>query len=146
MIKQLLNTTILLLSLSTFTNADFLLYLEQDNEAGSEAYCITDYYYANKRIYFLQSNDDRYDNKRLRDYSSVQIRAGYIFDIDNDICIVANINTSEYEATNELSINNYNNYNNLSFLGISLEYFNSLMALSGILISFIFLYGLTRFI
>lgn len=141
MIKQLLQSIIFLLFVSTFLNADFLLYLEQDRDAGSEAYCITDYYYANKRIYFLQSEDNSYDSKRLRDYSTVQIRAGYIFDEDEN-CIVANLNTIDYEATNELSMI----HNNFSFLGIPLEYFNSLMALSGIIISFIFLYGLTRFI
>lgn len=79
--------------------------------------------------------------KKLRNYSTVQIKAGYIFDED-DNCVLANINTSDYEATNELSMIP----NNFSFLGIPLEYFNSLMALSGLLISGIFLYGLARFI
>ena len=142
MIKQFTKLILLLISVSTFLNADFLLYMEKKNSRGSVAYCITDYYYKNKRIYFLQSNDNSYDREKLSNYSTINIQAGYIFD-ENNNCVIANIDTTNYEATNELSMNYYNNF---SFLGIPLAYFNSLMALSGILISFIFLYGLVRFI
>lgn len=64
MIKQLSLSIILLLFVSSSLNADYLLYLEQDNQAGSEAYCITDYYYFNNRIYYLQSDDNSYDSKK----------------------------------------------------------------------------------
>ena len=47
-----------------------------------------------------------------------------------------------YEATNELEMT----FDNFSFLGIPLEYFNLLMALSGLIISAMFIYGLVRFI
>ena len=147
MIKQLIKLTIFLLSLSTFLNADFLLYMEKKDSGfssgGSKAYCITNYYYENQKLYFLQSNDDAYDNAELKDCKSIQISAGYILDIENDICLIANIDTTNYEATDELDMSNYTNF---SYLGIPLAYFNSLMALCGLLISAIFLYGLTRFI
>ena len=141
MIKQQLKISLLLLSLSTFLNADFLLYLEQDKGTGSEAYCITNHYYENGFIYYLASNDTNYDLKRLSNYSKVDIKAGYIFDADNK-CTLINKNTSTYETINDLEMN----YINLSYLGLSSEHFNVLMALSGIIISFIFLYGLVRFI
>lgn len=141
MIKQISTITILLLSISTFVNADFLLYLEEDRNDGSEVYCITDYYYVNNRIYYLQSDSTEYDNKRLSRYAKVDIRPGYILDLNGN-CIIANINTSDYQTTNSLPME----YSNFSYLGLSLEHFNALMALSGIIISFIFLYGLTRFI
>ena len=141
MIKQISTITILLLSISPFVNADFLLYLEEDRNDGSEVYCITDNYYVNNRIYYLQSDSTEYDNKRLSRYAKVDIRPGYILDLNGN-CIIANINTSDYQTTNSLPME----YSNFSYLGLSLEHFNALMALSGIIISFIFLYGLTRFI
>lgn len=141
MIKQFIKLILLLISVSTFLNADFLLYMEKKRDRGIDTYCITDYYYKNNRIYFLQSDDDRYDREKLSNYSTINIQAGYIF-TDNS-CIIANIDTLDYEATDDLDMATYINF---SFLGIPLEYFNSLMALSGIIISFIFLYGLTRFI
>ena len=140
-ISQLLKLIFLLLSLSTFLDADFLLTLEQDKNAGTQNYCITDYYYKNQRIYFLQSNEKKYDSKRLKNYSSISIDAGYIF--DNKNCLVSDISTQKYEAISDLDMSNYNNF---SFLGISLEHFNYLMALSGVIISALFLYGLMRFI
>ncbi len=142
MIKRIFKSIILLLVLSTFLNGDFLLYVEEDRNGGSATYCITDYYFKNQRLYFLQSDDDRYDNLRLSNYAKVSIEAGYIYDSENNICTVSNIDTSDFEATSELSMR----YNNFSFLGIPLEYFNTLMALSGLIISGLFLYGLTRYI
>jgi hypothetical protein len=137
---------LLLISLSTFLNADFLLFMEKSgggfSGGGSEAYCITDYYYLDQKLYFLQSGEEEYDSKDLEDYKTISIDAGYIFDEDEN-CVIANISTTTYEAIDDLDMNNYINF---SFLGIPLAYFNSLMALSGIIISFLFLYGLMRFI
>lgn len=140
MIKRILTTTLFLLVLSSFAKADFLLYLEQDRNDGSESYCIEQYYFKNQRIYFLQSGDNKYDSKRLSRYATVSIEAGYTY--ENNICELSNMETNGYEAVNNLPMT----YNNFSFLGIPLEYFNTLMALSGLVISSIFLYGLTRFI
>ncbi|MEA3384634.1 MAG: hypothetical protein U9Q20_08215 [Campylobacterota bacterium] len=142
MIKHILTITLLLLSLSTFSNAKYLMYIEfNDKNDDTVVRCIDRYYFDDRGLIYTKSADGNDYLFRFDDMRRFDITAGYYLNED-DYCVVANKNTSDYVASSELSMS----YDNFTFLGIPLEYFNSLMALSGLFISAMFLYGLTRFI
>ena len=142
-INQPLQLLLLLLSLSTFLNGSYLMYIEfnDNHDEDTVVRCIDDYYYEDAGLVYTKSLNGNKYRFYFDDMKHFEITAGYYLDEDEH-CVVTKKSTSLYEATADLEME----YINFTFLGISLEYFNSLMALSGLFISAIFLYGLTRFI
>ncbi len=143
MIKQFSIAIILLLSLSTFSNAAYLMYIEfNGSDDDTVVRCIDSYYFDDRGLIYTKSLDGDKYLFRFNDMRNFSVNPGYMLNQDNNNCIVAPFATENYEATNELEMT----FDNFSFLGIPLEYFNLLMALSGLIISAMFIYGLVRFI
>jgi len=141
MLKQLIKYIFLLLSLNTFLSGSYLMYIEFNNDDDTVVRCIDSYYFDDRGLIYTKSLDGKKYLFRFDDMRKFDITSGYTLD-ENSNCIVASKDTTNYEASSNLSMIE----DNFTYLGIPLSYFNSLMALSGLIISFIFLYGLTRFI
>ena len=141
MLKQLIKYIFLLLSLNTFLSGSYLMYIEFNNDDDTVVRCIDSYYFDDRGLIYTKSLDGKKYLFRFDDMRKFDITSGYTLD-ENSNCIVASKDTTNYQALSDLSMIE----DNFTYLGIPLSYFNSLMALSGLIISFIFLYGLTRFI
>jgi hypothetical protein len=103
--------------------------------------CIDDYYYEDDGLVYTKSlNGEKY-RFYFDDMEHFTINPGFYLDED-DHCVVTKKDSSLYELDDSLAMEHIN----FTYLGIPLEYFNTLMALSGLFISAIFLYGLVRFI
>lgn len=129
---------IFLLFINSFIFADSLLLRESSWSNYSD--CITDHYYKNNRLYFVTSKNNGLNRIKLSDYKNIEIKSGYIY--ENDSCIQNYKSLSEYTLDSTFAPN----YKNLTSLGLSQNDFNLMMAFSGIIISFLFLFGLFRWI
>jgi len=143
--KKLTQTIILFLLSISSLDADYLLYLEKDRGNKIKTYCIVYYDYSdNGKLYFKQSaSPDIYNSVKLKNYQTLKISSGYYFDSeDSKTCkrVVSSIN--DVTLDNTLALNS----SNLSYLGLNDEDLNLSFAFSGILISFLFLFGLFRWI
>ena len=143
--KKLTQTIILFLLSISSLDADYLLYLEKDRGNEIETYCIVYYDYSDDgKLYFKESsNPDTYNSVKLKDYQTLKITSGYYFDSeDSQTCkrFISSIN--DVELDDKIALNG----TNLSYLGLSDEDLNLAFAFSGILISFLFLFGLFRWI
>jgi len=126
---------LLLLFISSFLKADFLMIRTTKNDIYYT--CITSYSFENNSIIFTSSRDSRTYTSNLNPYKDpIIIQSGYIF--ENDECKVIDKKLSDLTIINSSNLN----YLNLSYLGLTQDNFNLLMALSGIFISFLFLLGL----
>jgi len=134
-----MKTIIFLLFINSYIFADSLLIRNTDFSTNID--CITEHYYKNARL-FYKTSDNPSSLKRVKvsNYTSIQIKSGYIF--TNNKCLVNDMSLSEFEFDSSLSPT----YSNLSILGLSLNEFNLLMAFGGIITSFLFLFGLFRWI
>jgi len=134
-----MKTLIILLFINSYILADSLLIRNTDFSTNID--CITEHYYKNTRL-FYKTSDNPTSLKRVKvsNYTSIQIKSGYIF--TNNKCLINDKSLSEFEFDSSLSPT----YSNLSILGLSLNEFNLLMAFSGIITSFLFLFGLFRWI
>jgi hypothetical protein len=104
--------------LISFSLADASILLDKSNPI-----CIDDYYFKNNRLFYLTSKDQKW-KKSTDDNLAQQIHFGYDYDSTNDIC-----KPSPY------------------FIDLGLTYFdfNFLMALSGLLFSFLIFWLLSSF-
>ena len=107
----------LFLFLFTFSNAEYLLTLEQSNNNGTLIYCIKDYSYSQNLINYVDTDDLSHSLNTLN-FQSINIAQGYTF--LNDVC---------YLDRNAL-------------LGLTYEEFNYLMAVYGIFLSSVISFGL----
>ena len=123
---------------NSFLFCDELLSYQKGNE--SYAYCINDYYIYNNHIYFKKSQNSIYSNELLTSVKSYDLKSGYIY--NNTVCEKSSLITSDFNSFNSKSLT----HNNLSILGLSNEQLNFMFALSGVLTSFIFLFGIFRWI
>ncbi len=94
--------------------ADTYLYIEQDNNGGSYAYCIDSYYFDSGRLYFHDTLDDRNRNIRTRDYSKIDFTYGYT--VENGVC----------EIITETDLNQINIDDTYIYFGSLLLFFASL--------------------
>ena len=134
-----MKTILLLLLINSFILADSLLIRESAWANYSD--CITEHYYKNNHLFFITSDNQTVLNKvKLSDYDVIDIQSGYIFE-DNK-CLINYKSLSDYIFDSTFKPN----YTNLTDLGLSQNDFNLMMAFSGILISFLFLFGLFRWI
>ena len=134
-----MKTIIFLLLINSFIFADSLLIRSSDWSTRID--CIKEHYYKNSRLFYRTSNNPN-SLKRVRVswYTSIEIKSGYIY--TNNKCLINNKSLSEFNFDSRLSPT----YNNLSILGLSLNDFNLLMGFGGIITSFLFLFGLFRWI
>ena len=134
-----MKTIILLITLISFSSSQELLTYTMGNKTYS--YCIDDYYIQSNRLYYLRSDYPYYyTNTSLTRIKNYDLKSGYIY--ENNKCIINTKNLNDYTSNTVSNIN----YKNLTQLGLSLNDFNFLMGLSGIIISFLFLFGLFRWI
>lgn len=134
--KQLL---IILLSISSLS-ADYLLTIQTSRD-GIISRCIQKYYTTESSIFYKKSIDGYtyyVDFRHIEDYS---IKSGYLLDT-SDNCLHANSQLNEYELKSDISLNS----NNLSFLGLSDSELNFAFAISGIILSSIFLFGIFKYL
>jgi len=134
--KKILLLTFFIFNSFLFSS-ELLTYQKRNN---SYSYCIDDYYIYNNRIYFKKSKSSYYDNELLTRIKSYDLKSGYIY--NNSVCEKSSLITSNFKTTTTKSLT----HNNLSILGLSNEQLNFMFALSGILTSFIFLFGIFRWI
>ena len=134
------NKIILSLLFISSLNADYLLTINTSkNQIISR--CILNYYTTESSLFYEKSIDNNIYYVQFKDIENYSIKAGFYLNT-NDECLLATANLSEYELNSDISLTS----NNLSFLGLEDSDLNMAFALSGILISFLFLFGLFRFI
>lgn len=121
---------------NSFLLSDELLTYTKRNKLYS--YCIADYYYSNNKIYFNKSSSYFYNSESMNKLKDIKIESGYI--LKKNKCILSNLNTDSFKTT----FSNNLNYTNLTTLGLSNNELNLMFALSGVLTSFLFLFGITR--
>ncbi|MGB7402124.1 MAG: hypothetical protein WA916_06065 [Arcobacter sp.] len=130
-----------ILILITFISLSFsaeLLTFTKNNSTYS--YCIDKYYIQGGDLYYKRSNSQYYKILRLYQVKNYDLKAGYIF--ERNMCVLNTKNIKDYTSNTVSNLN----YKNLTELGLSLNDFNFLMAISGIITSFLFLFGLFRWI
>ena len=108
-----------LLFLISFSNAEYLLTLEQDNNRGTLIYCINEYSYTENKINFIDITDTNY-SLNTRQYSSIDIQLGYTN--NNGTCFM----------------------DRTKLLGLDYEQFNYLMAVYGIFLSSLISFALIK--
>ena len=114
-----MKTILFLLFFFSFSNAEYLLTLQEDNNKGTLIYCIKDYSYSTNQFSFTDITDINYSlDSQL--YQSIDIKEGYI-----------NNNGSCYIDKSKL-------------FGFEYEQFNLLMALYGIFLSSLIAFGLIK--
>lgn len=133
---------LLLLSLFIFNSFLFSDYLMIRTTKNDTYYsCITSYFFEGNTIKFKLSDNPRTFTSNLNSYKDpIVFKSGYEY--KNNKCQLANKNTNDYEAI----VSNGLNHTNLSTLGLSDEQLNFMFALSGVITSFIFLFGIFRWI
>lgn len=102
------------------------------------SFCIGNYYIKNNILFYKKSKSNSFSRVNLRTVRNYKFQAGYI--LKNNKCILNNKSIKNYNSSTSKNLT----YNNLTELGLSLSDFNFSMALSGIFCSFLFLYGLFR--
>lgn len=134
-----MKTILILISIFSYSFSSELLTFTLKNKVFSN--CIEDYYIQDNKLYFKASYDTSfYGSIRLDKVKNYHLEAGYIY--DNFECKLNDKNINNYTSQSATNLN----YKNLTQLGLSQNDFNFLMALSGICISFLFLFGLFRWI
>ena len=108
-----------LLFLISFSNAEYLLTLQQDNNRGTLFYCIKDYSYTENKINFIDISNTNY-SLNSKNFQSIDIEMGYIN--NNGTCLM----------------------DRAKLLGLDYEQFNYLMAVYGIFLSSLVSYGLIK--
>ena len=103
----------------------------------THSFCTDNHYFKNNKLFFKKSSSNYISSIKLNNVKSFEFEAGYIY--ENDKCMFNNKSISEYNVDDKKPI-----YSNLSILGLSQNDFSYLMALSGIICSSFFLYGLFR--
>lgn len=123
--------------ISSSFSAELLTYTSGNS---TYSYCIDSYYLQGGDLYYKRSNSKNYNILYLYKVKDYDIKSGYIF--EKNFCLLNTKNITDYTSNTTSNIN----YTNLTELGLSQNDFNFLMALSGIIISFLFLFGLFRWI
>mgnify|MGYP003571689258 CR=1 FL=1 len=134
-----MKTILLFIILFTISFSQELLTYGKGNKTYS--YCVEDYYYKNNRLYFIKSsNPYYYTSINQAQYKNISFQSGYVY--ENNQCSLNENTINDYQTQTVSNIN----YRNLTQLGLSQNDFNLMMAFSGVCISFLFLFGLFRWI
>lgn len=132
---------LILLFISSFANCEYLLTYTKRNSTTIK--CISYYDFANNRLYYIDSKNNRTYNISLSQIKQYSIKSGYYFDkSDYNSCKLIDKGLKSFQLDKTLSLNSHN----LTYLGLSNEDLNMMFALSGIFTSFLFLFGLFRWI
>lgn len=94
----------------SFLNASYLF--DKDTPV-----CIEDYYYKNGRVYFQSSDTMKYSSTSENNIAGF-IHSGYEYDSDNDMCVPLGLNE----------------------FGLTVEQFNFLLALIGLIFGAVFMF------
>lgn len=133
-----MKTILLFITFITYSfSAELLTYNTNDS---TYSYCIDKYYLQGSDLYYKRSNSNYFRALTLSEIKNYDIKSGYIY--EKSMCSLNTKNITDYTTNTVSNIN----YKNLTELGLSQNDFNFLMALSGIIISFLFLFGLFRWI
>lgn len=132
---------LLFLFISSFSYAEYLLTINKSRSTIVK--CITYYDFAGNDMYYTDAVNDRTKRISLSSIKSYSIKSGYYLDKrDYNACKLVTKKLSNFTLDNKASLNSYN----LTYLGLSDEDLNLMFAISGLLSSFLFLFGLFRWI
>ncbi len=142
MIKILQKIFFLFLFINSL-NAEYLMTLTMTDKRKDYIFsrCIDYYFTDDSYLYYHKSLDDTTYAKDFEDIKNYTIVSGFYLD-SNDACIKFTDSLSNMQLDNTLPLNS----NSLTYLGLSDEDLNLSFAFSGVLISFLFLFGLFRWI
>jgi hypothetical protein len=131
---------LILLFISSLLNAEYLLTITKNDTLKVE--CITYYDFSDNSLYYTLARNNNTKSISMNSIQSYSIHSGYYLDkSDSNSCKIMTNKLSTIEITNDsLTIHN------LTYLGLSNEDLNLMFALSGLFISFLFLFGLFRWI
>lgn len=103
--------------------------------------CIKDYYTSDSNIYYLKSANDTWYIRAFENIKEYNIKSGFVLN-GNGACVryTTSLSNSTLDDTIPLTSKN------LSNLGLSDKDLNLMFAFSGVLLSFLFLFGLFRWI
>ena len=154
MIKRFSKSFSALLVLSSFTlyaRADYLLTVYEYQTTGNAwkeetkevtfSRCIKDHFYDDANLYYLKSADNTLYARSFDNIKEYTIKSGYYLD-DNGACVRYSKTLSNTTVDESLPLTS----NNLSYLGLSDQDLNFAFAMSGVLLSFLFLFGMFRWI
>ncbi len=135
---------LLLLFISSFLNADYLLLAKSNNGKGNASKCIKYYDFTDKWLFYKTSKEpNKWYGMELSKVESFDVQSGYYFDdADNDTCKKVTQHLSDFDQDVTLSIDAHN----LSYLGLSDYDLNLMFAISGIIASTLFITAIIRFI
>ena len=141
MIKQII--LIYLLSLSTFLNADYLMTITMTDTKEDYTFsrCIKSYFTSDSNLYYVKSYDNTTYLKSFSNIKNYSIKSGFIL-LDNGACEKFTGTFADIDLDSTLVLN----ADNLTYLGLSDSDLNLSFALSGILLSSLFLFGIGRFL
>ncbi len=126
---------------NSFIFADKLLSYKYDNNK-YYTYCIKNYSIQNNRLYYKKSNSWFNSSVPFTRIKSYSIKDGYSYSY-NTGCVIADNQTENYTpSTNDNELSNKTLY----ALGLTDNDLNLMFAISGLMTSFLFLFGLFRFI
>ena len=142
---------LLLLFISSFLNADYLLTIYETTTSGSNwnstttdttfSRCIKSYKTGDSSIYYLKSADDTWYYRDFANITNYTVQSGFYLS-DEGTCIKFTGKLSDLGLTGSSNLTP----DTLSLLGLSDNQLNFSFTLSGILISSLFLFGIYKFI
>jgi hypothetical protein len=112
-------TVFFLLFFFSFSNSEYLMTLEQNNNNGTLISCIKDYSYSLNQINYVDLEDVAH-SLNTSNYQSINLEQGYTF--QNGVCFM----------------------NKADLLGLTYDEFNYLMAVYGIFLSSLIAFGLIK--
>ncbi len=142
MIKLSKNIFLLLLFVSSLS-ADYLMTVTMNDKREDYTFsrCINYYYTSDHHLSFNKSINGITNQINFLDIKEYTIVSGFYLDYNNK-CVKYTRSLSDTSLDSTLPLN----ANTLSYLGLSDSDLNMMFGFSGILISFLFLFGLFRWI
>jgi hypothetical protein len=134
---------LILLFLSSYVYSDYLLSLNLNIDGSKSVYvrCIKEFSFSDNSIYYLKSSNDKWYLKNYSNIENYSIKAGYFFNIDDNVCERYFKSLSNVTLDDSLLLSS----SNLSLLGLSDYDLNLSFAFSGIFLSSLFLFGIFSF-
>ncbi|RWS50012.1 hypothetical protein CKA56_05905 [Arcobacter venerupis] len=114
-----MKTVFFLLFFFSFSNSEYLMTLEQNNNNGTLISCIKDYSYSQNQINYIDLENVSHSLNTF-DYQTINLEQGYTY--SNGVCYMDRVN----------------------LLGLTYDEFNYLMAVYGIFLSSLISYGLIK--
>ncbi len=136
------NIIILLLFISSFVNASYLMYIEfNEPENDTVVRCIDNYYFDDIGFIYTKSLDGNKYRFKFDDMKKFDIKSGYVLDENNNCTkYISTLTNTQLDESISLTSDN------LTYLGLNDSDLNLMFSFSGLLLSFLFLFGLFRWI